>query len=89
MSLSLSPSLTKRDFKSRDHVTDLQSEVQGGHETYPKIIKLVGGDSDTNPYSPHPPPPPLSPFAVMGSLYMSNDLETEEGIAQEALAGLG
>lgn len=55
MSLSLSPSLTKRDFKPRDHVTDLQSEVQGGHETYPKIIELVGGDLNTYSYSPQQP----------------------------------
>lgn len=61
---------------------DLQSEVQGGHETYPKTIELIGGYLDTNSY-------PWVPVQWWILYMMSNDLETEEDIAQEALAGWG
>lgn len=63
-------------------MNDLQSEVQGGHETYLKIIELIGGYLDTNPY-------PCVPVQWWIFYMMSNDLETEEDIAQETLAGVG
>ena len=58
----------------------LQSEVQRGYETYPKITELIAGDLDTNPYPP-------SHCVVVALHMMSDDSKAEEGVAQEALSG--